>query len=315
MAADREDRPADAGRGPHGHRLGHVVRAAGQQLQLRLDVRRPRAVRQADEPRPERHGHHGPAAAAWAREIKDAQVIVFGAPADPGPRASPAASSSWSRTAAASGLPSLAEADRRADRASCKHEPGLIGVSTQFRSNTPQLYLDIDRTKVASLGVSLDDVNQTLQIYLGSLYVNSFNEFGRYWQVNHPGRRQVPQPGRGHQPAPGPQQRGQMVPLGTLVDVARDRRPGLRHALQPLHRRADHRQPAARASAPARPSTAIDRLADETLPLSMKTEWTELMFMQIQAGNTAHVRLRAWRWCSSSWPWRPCTRAGRCRWR
>ena len=44
--------------------------------------------------------------------------------------------------------------------------------------------MDIDRTKVASLGVSLGDVNQTLQIYLGSLYVNSFNEFGRYWQVN-----------------------------------------------------------------------------------------------------------------------------------
>ena len=47
---------------------------------------------------------------------------------------------------------------------------------TQFRSNTPQLYMDIDRTKAASLGVSLDDVNQTLQIYLGSLYVNSFND-------------------------------------------------------------------------------------------------------------------------------------------
>src|SRR5262249_51654420 len=60
---------------------------------------------------------------------------------------------------------------------------GVTGVSTQFRSNTPQLYMDIDRAKAAALGVSLDDVNQTLQIYLGSLYVNSFNEFGRHWQV------------------------------------------------------------------------------------------------------------------------------------
>ena len=44
--------------------------------------------------------------------------------------------------------------------------------------------MDIDRTKVASLGVPLDEVNQTLSIYLGSLYVNSFNIFGRHWQVN-----------------------------------------------------------------------------------------------------------------------------------
>ena len=43
--------------------------------------------------------------------------------------------------------------------------------------------MDIDRTKVESLGVSLDDVNQTLQMFLGSLYVNSFNDYGRYWQV------------------------------------------------------------------------------------------------------------------------------------
>ena len=56
--------------------------------------------------------------------------------------------------------------------------------TTQFRSNTPQLFLDIDRAQVASLGVSLNDVNQSLDIYLGSLYVNNFNEFGRHWQVN-----------------------------------------------------------------------------------------------------------------------------------
>src|SRR5207302_9191502 len=54
---------------------------------------------------------------------------------------------------------------------------------TQFRSNTPQIFADIDRTKAYSLGVSQQDVTQTLGMYLGSLYVTSFNEFGRYWQV------------------------------------------------------------------------------------------------------------------------------------
>ena len=64
-----------------------------------------------------------------------------------------------------------------------KKVPGLSRVTTQFRAKTPQLFLDIDRDKVASLGVSLNDVNQTLGIFMGSSYVNSFNDFGRHWQV------------------------------------------------------------------------------------------------------------------------------------
>src|SRR5207244_1196739 len=60
---------------------------------------------------------------------------------------------------------------------------GVVGVSTQFRSGIPQLYLDINWPKAAALGLSPADVNQTLEIFLGSSYVNSFNEFGRHWQV------------------------------------------------------------------------------------------------------------------------------------
>ena len=59
----------------------------------------------------------------------------------------------------------------------------MATAKSQFRASTPQIYLDIDRSKVASLGVSLDDVNQTLDMYLVSLYVNSYNAFGRHWQV------------------------------------------------------------------------------------------------------------------------------------
>src|SRR5262249_43530733 len=64
-----------------------------------------------------------------------------------------------------------------------KRTPGLGTSSTQFRSRTPQLFLDIGRSKAEALGLSFDDVNQTLSMYLGSLYVNSFSEFGRHWQV------------------------------------------------------------------------------------------------------------------------------------
>src|SRR5262249_25343988 len=62
--------------------------------------------------------------------------------------------------------------------------PGLQGLFTSSRSDTPWLYLDIDRTKCMSMGVSLNDVFDALQVYLGSYYVNNFNEFGRSWQVN-----------------------------------------------------------------------------------------------------------------------------------
>ena len=99
-----------------------------------------------------------------------------------------------------------------------KH-PGLVGVSTQFRAKTPQLYLDIDRSKAYSLGVSLAEADQTLAIYLGSLYVNSFNLFGRDWQVNVQAEGDY----RGRPSDINLLQvrnnRGQMVPLGTLTTV------------------------------------------------------------------------------------------------
>src|SRR5207302_303396 len=119
---------------------------------------------------------------AWRPKIKDGLVSVYGAPPVPG-------------LSVAGGFKLIVE-----DRAGLgvdylqketdgligklKGQSGLTSVATVFRSNVPQLFLDIDRKKVASLGVSFDDLNKTLSIYLGSLYVSNFNEFGRYWQVN-----------------------------------------------------------------------------------------------------------------------------------
>ena len=162
----------------------------------------------------------------------------------------------------------------------------MNSVATQFRSNTPQLYLDVDRTKVASLGVPLNDVNQTLDMYLGSLYVNSFNDFGRHWQVTIQAEGQYRNQVSDINLLQGAQQPGADGAAGHAGQRARDRRPALRSR--------------ATTSTPPRPSTAtcqgvstgeaiknIDRIAAETLPLSMKAEWTEIMFMQIRAGDTA----------------------------
>ena len=62
-------------------------------------------------------------------------------------------------------------------------QPGLVGLFTPFSANTPQLYADVDRTKAKMLNVPLDNVFDTLQVYLGSAYVNDFNLFGRTYQV------------------------------------------------------------------------------------------------------------------------------------
>ena len=109
--------------------------------------------------------------------------------------------------------------DRHTRAKTASGSPASSACSPVYRSNTPQLYIDIDRTKVKSLGVSLNDVFHTLQVYLGSLYVNNFNVFGRSWQVNVQADAAVPQPHRGRRPAQGPQPCGQMVPLGTVAGI------------------------------------------------------------------------------------------------
>ena len=77
-----------------------------------------------------------------------------------------------------------------------QRDAGPAGPVQQLRANTPWLYLDIDRTKCMALGVPVSDVFNTLQVYLGSYYVNNFNEFGRTWQVNVQADQQLPRPRR-----------------------------------------------------------------------------------------------------------------------
>ncbi len=181
---------------------------------------------------------------AWHQQIKDAQVIAFRAPAIPGLSVA-GGFKLMVEDQAGLGLTSLQrETDKLIQQ--LNKEPGFTGVSTQFRSNTPQLFLDIDRTKAASLGVSLNDINQALQIYLGSLYVNSFNAFGRYWQVTLQAegnfRDRVPDINM----LQVRNNAGQMVSARHAGQRARNRRACLRRALQPLLRGAGYRKPAHR---------------------------------------------------------------------
>jgi multidrug efflux pump len=165
-------------------------------------------------------------------------------------------------------------------------EPALNSATTQFRSKSPQLFLDINRSKIESLGVTFNDVNQTLSMYLGSLYVNSFSEFGRHWQVtiqvDGQYRNQIDDIGL----LKVRNKWGQMVPLGTLVTV--------REVGGPISVTRYNLYTSASINGTMRPGVGsgdaiatVNRVSAASLPLSMRAEWTELMYLQIRAGNTA----------------------------
>jgi multidrug efflux pump len=219
----------------------------------------------------------------WTEKVKDAQVTVYGASPIPGLGVA-GGFKFIVEDRGGLGLPAL---QRNTDDLirKIKEIPGLNSVSTQFRANMPQLFLNINRTKAQALGVSLNDVNQTLDMYLGSLYVNSYNEFGRHWQVT------IQADGKFRNRVDAinlfkvRNRWGQMVPLGTLVTP--------REVGGPISVTRYNLYSAASVNGNVQGVStgdvikAIDQLANESLPLSMKTEWTELMFMQLRAGDTA----------------------------
>jgi multidrug efflux pump len=220
---------------------------------------------------------------AWGEKVKDAVVTVL--PASPIPGLGSAGGFKLVvEDRGGLGLENL-QAQTEALIRKLREKEGLVSVTTQFRSSIPQYWLDIDRTKAAALGVAIDDLNQTLNMYLGSLYVNSYNDFGRYWQVT------IQADGRYRTDIADinlfqvRNNRGQMVPLGSLVIARRVGGPisVTRYNLNTAASISGSIQGVSTGDT----IKTIDRLSLDTLPLSMRTEWTEIMFMQIMAGNTA----------------------------
>jgi multidrug efflux pump subunit AcrB len=164
--------------------------------------------------------------------------------------------------------------------------PGLKGLFNSSRANTPWLYLDIDRTKCMALGVSLLDVFNALQIYLGSYYVNNFNEFGRTWQVNVQADQRFRDQDRDIRQLQVRNDSGQMIPLGTVLDM--------RSTSGPVMVMRYNMYSAAAVTGDTAPGTSsgqavagMEALARRLLPRSMASDWTELAYMQLQSGSSA----------------------------
>ena len=183
------------------------------------------------------------------------------------------------------GLPALqAATDELISKGRSGH--GLVGLFTSFRSQVPQIYLDIDRRKVETLDVPINSVFNTLQAYLGSTYVNDFNFVNRTNQVNiQAGARYRIQPESIGQLYTR-NNKNQMVPLATLMDVQETVGPD-----KVMHYNI---YPSAEINGSTLPGVSsgqaievMQTLANQTLPRQFGYEWTELSLQEILAGNSA----------------------------
>jgi HAE1 family hydrophobic/amphiphilic exporter-1 len=164
--------------------------------------------------------------------------------------------------------------------------PGLTNVFSLFRATTPQLYVDIDRTRAEILDVPLANVFEALEIYLGSAYVNDFNYLGRTYRVTAQAeprfRTDVKDIGNLRTRNMG----GEIVPLGTLVRISGVTGPDLvgRYNAYPAAKLDGNLLPG---MSSGQALTVMERLAAQTLPAGFSYEWTDLSYQQKQTGSEA----------------------------
>jgi hydrophobe/amphiphile efflux-1 (HAE1) family protein len=164
--------------------------------------------------------------------------------------------------------------------------PGVAQVFTLFETSTPQVYLDIDRTKAQLLGINVQDVFNALQVFLGSAYVNDFNLFGRTFRVTAQARDEDRINTADVLKIRVRNSNGDTVPLGSFTTV-RDISGPYRVPRYNLFPAAELDGAAAPGFSQGQAIAIMQGLAAETLPDGFTTEWTTLAFQQIRAGNTA----------------------------
>ena len=164
--------------------------------------------------------------------------------------------------------------------------PELAGMMASFQTNAPQLQVDIDRVKAKSQGVALTDIFDTLQVNLGSLYVNDFNRFGRTYRVITQADAQFRMQPEDIGLLKVRNATGEMIPLGTLVNITRTSGPDrvMRYNGYPS---ADITGGPAPGYSSGQATAAIEKIVSETLPEGMTFEWTDLTYQEKQAGNSA----------------------------
>jgi multidrug efflux pump len=271
--------------------VGHTVAIAGQSLLLGANAPYYGSLNVILKPFEERRGLSGDDIAITLRErlgkeVREASVGVFGPPAIDG-LGNAGGFKVMVEDRGPLGLPALQQVSDAIVSKGNKAE-GLTGLFTSTRTNTPWLYLDIDRDKCMTMGVDLGDVFNSLQSFLGSYYVNNFNQFGRTWQLNVMADQEFRYRVEDILLIKVKNKLGQMVPLGTMAQVKDSSGPALLMRYNMYSASAIYGN-----SLPGTSSgQAVERiqaLADTELPAAMAYEWTELTYLQLAAGNTAMI--------------------------
>ena len=172
--------------------------------------------------------------------------------------------------------------------AKASQESGVVGLFTTFRAGVPQLFVDVDRTRAKSMDVPLQDIFDTLQIYLGSLYVNDFNSFGRTYQVVAQADSEFRMMPNDIAELKTKNRHGGMVPLGAIADVHEINGPDkiTRYNMYPTAEINGSTLPGVSSG---QAISIMDKVLTAQLPPGFDYEWTELTLQQVLAGNVAFL--------------------------
>ena len=166
--------------------------------------------------------------------------------------------------------------------------PEMAGVFSSYQINVPQLFADVDRAKAKQMGVSLNDVFATLQVNLGSYYVNDFNRFGKTYRVIVQADAPFRESAEDIPVLKTRNRMGEMVPLGALVNVQQSFGPdrAMRYNAFPA---ADINGATAPGFSSGQAQAKLEELVRANAPRGITFEWTDLVYQEILAGNTAVI--------------------------
>jgi len=170
--------------------------------------------------------------------------------------------------------------------AAARKRPELAGVVSQFSAAIPQIYADVDRDKVLKQGVAVADVYQTLQAYLGGLYLNQFNRFGRQWRVFLQAEGEERRGAEDIQNYFVRNNEGEMVPLSSLVTTRMINGPEYTNRFN-LYRAAQVIGSAAPGYSSGQALAALEEVAKEVLPKEIGYDWADLSYQEKKASGTA----------------------------
>jgi multidrug efflux pump len=223
---------------------------------------------------------------AFATEVPEAVAFAFLPPAIPG-LGNAGGFSFWLQDRSGGSVEFLAQNLQKFLEA-CRKRPELTGVNSQFSAAIPQIYADVDRDKALKQGVAVADVYQTLQAYLGGLYLNQFNRFGRQWRVFLQAEGEDRRREEDINQYYVRNNDGDMVPLSSLVTTRRIGGPEYTNRFN-LFRAAQVLGAAAPGYSSGQAMAALEEVAKETLPPEIGYDWADLSYQEKSASGSAFM--------------------------